>query len=424
MNTKFLLAPVYLIFAIAILARSSTYQEELIADESKFYHYAENISNGFYLDAENPNIKEGPGYPLYLSIAATVDIPFYVVRTSNVLFLSIAAYYLFLSLRLFVTQKVAIIGTYLFALYPPILRWANLMYAESLALMLLLGFAYHFIRYFQAVEKGRRHGIISALFLGYLTLTKIIFAYVVLGVLLCCLMLALSKKSRKSFKIAKISTIFLYALLILSPYVLHNFWVTGKFFYLGTHGGLVLYHRSTPYDNEFGNSFSRDKIVRGQGPRSRDGVNVNIDQLQKNHLALFQEIDSMTWIEKDSVLSEVAIRNMMAHPKKYLSNTIANVSRLLFHFPFSYRIQNLETLGYLIPNMFIVVLTLLGLYPVYMGRKLIPKELVILALVGLVYMAGHTVLGGRGRFFIPVVPILIIFFSFVYSHLLEIRIRR
>jgi CHASE2 domain-containing sensor protein len=73
--------------------------------------------------------------------------------------------------------------------------------------------------------------------------------------------------------------------------------------------------------------------------------------------------------------------------------------------------------------MFIIVLGVLGIYPAVIRRKMLPKELIILLFFILVYLGGHTLLGGRGRFFIPAVPILLVFFSFVYFQILQIRIR-
>ena len=131
----------------------------------------------------------------------------------------------------------------------------------------------------------------------------------------------------------------------------------------------------------------------------------------------------MSWVARDSVLKAKAMQNIREHPDKFARNTIANFSRILFHFPFSYRMESLSTLGYLVPNMFIIVLTVLGIYPAVARRKLIPKELIILLFFMLIYLGGHTLLGGRGRFFIPMVPILMIFFSFVYFKILQIRFR-
>ncbi len=420
-NINYLL-PILLIYSLAIFCRSSTYEKRLIADESKFYHYAINITKGFYYQADNPLIKEGPGYPLILAATAYFEWPYYVSRSLNVLFLTIASLYLFLILSRYLDLKPAIGLTYAYTLYPPILRWANLMYAESLALLLLVGFCFHFISWFEEESRRSKHFVAASFYLGFLALVKIIFAYVIIAVLGSILLLILWPKVRSEFQLRKTILVFVGALAILTPYVIYNYYHTGKVFYLGTHGGLILYHRSSPYPNEFGNSFSEEKILRGVGPRNRSDVNVNISTLRENHLALFQDMEGLTWMQKDSVLKAEARKNISEYPFKYFNNTVANISRILFHFPFSYRIQNLETLGYLLPNMFIIVLAVLGIYPAYRGRSRIPRALFVLILFCITYFLGHALLGGRGRFFIPCVPILIIFFSFVYFRILRIEI--
>ena len=415
------LLPILLILSIAVLSRSDTYSERLIADESKFYQHAENIIKGYYSNPEDPNFTEGPGYPIYLSISAGLNLPYSVTRASNIILLFIAYCYFFLILLRYIKLKPALVLTYLFALYPPMLRWANLMYAESLMLLLLLGFCYHFILWFHKEGKYKRHFLLSLLFLGYLALTKIIFAYVIIVVIITVLLLMMFPRIKRTYQLKRTLLIFAGALVLFSPYVAYSYHITGKIFYLGMHGGRVLYFRASPFENEFGNSFNHQKVLEKKGPESRKGVTVNTDVLWQNHGALFASIDSLSYMEKDSILKVRAIENMKMHPDKYLKNTAANISRIFFHYPFSYRIQNLETLGYLIPNLFIIALAVLGIYPAYIRRKLIPKELIILLILSLIYLGGHTLLGGRGRFFIPVVPLWIIFYAFVYFRILEIK---
>ncbi|MEX0290845.1 MAG: glycosyltransferase family 39 protein [Flavobacteriaceae bacterium] len=417
------LLPILLILSVAILSRSDTFSERLIADESKFYEHAENITRGFYTDANNPNFKEGPGYPLYLSISAALNIPYPLTRASHIVLLFIAYCYFFFILKRYLRKKWALGLTYLFVLYPPMLRWANLMYAESLMLLLLLAFCYHFILWYHKEGKYKWHFFLSAFCLGFLALTKIIFAYVIIAVLLFTTLLLIFPKIVRKYQLKRTILIFAGALVFFSPYVVYGYQVTEKFFYLGMHGGRILYFRATPFENEFGNSFSRNKILSDAETESRKSVSVNTDLLRQNHREVFASIDSLSWMEKDSVLKVRAVENMKEHPSKYLKNTVANVSRIFFHFPFSYRIQNLETLGYLVPNIFIVVLAVLGIYPALIRRKQIPKELIILLLVSLIYLGGHTLLGGRGRFLIPVVPLWLIFFSYIYLRILHIRIR-
>ena len=423
MKSKFALLPLLILFAIAILSRSSTYSESFIADESKFYEHARNINQGYYAETVNPNLKEGPGYPLYLALSAALDVPYAWTRASNIIFLFLASLYLFLILKRYINRRSALTLTYLFAIYPPMLRWANMMYSETLMVFLLLGFCFHFVVWYRREKKHKRHFFIAMFYLGYLALTKIIFPYVIIVALIGTLVLMIFPKIERAYRLKKTTLILLGSLLVFSPYVVYSYHLTGKFFYVGMHGGEALYARSTPFDNEFGNWFNEQHVLGKQLPTGREKVMVNSDQYRVNHSKFFKSIDTLNWIDMDSVLKSKAIENMKNHPGKYLKNTTANVSRIFFHFPFSYRIQNLDTLGYLIPNIFIVVLAILGIYPAFLRRKSIPKELILLLLLSLIYLGGHSILDGRGRYLIPVVPIWILFFSFVYFRILQIKIR-
>ena len=415
--------PLLLLLSLALLSRSAIYSESLIGDEPKFYTHAENIIQGFYTDNENPNLMEGPGYPLYLSVSAALDLPYFWTRASHIALIFFAALYLYAILTGFLKPRAALVFTYLFALYPPLLRWAYLMYAEAFTVFLLLGFCYHFIQWFQKEGNLRKHMLLSALFLGLLSLTKLIFPYVVLTALIGIAFFYGFPVLRERFQLLRVAIVLAGALIVITPYVVYAYQVTGKFMYMGMHGGSILYYRSTPFENEFGNWFSEWHVLKNEGPEMQKGVMVNSEKLRENHGAFISSIDTLSWMARDSVYKAKAIENMKAHPAKYAKNTAANVSRLFFHFPFSYRIQNMETLGYLIPNMFIIVLAVLGIYPAIQARRRLPGALVLLLIFSLIYLGGHSLLGGRGRFLIPVVPIWIAFFSYIYFRVLRISFR-
>ena len=422
MKSKFVFLTLFLLFAAVILSRPSTYSDGLIADEVKFYEHAENITHGYYADPARPNLMEGPGYPIFLAPWVAINAPFYLIRTFNILFLSFACLYLFLILKRYIHLRAAIVLTFLFALYPPMLRWANLLYAESPMLLTLLGFCYHFIIWYRKEANYKKHFFPAMFCLGYLALTKIIFAYVTVAALLGVLVLLAFPKVFKALQLRRGVLLLAGGILVFSLYVTYTYQLTGKFFYLGMHGGETLYARSTPFDNEFGNWFSEWHVLQGGTPTGREDIMIGMDQLRENHGEFLASIESLSPIEKDSLLTQKALENMESHPQKYLKNTVANVSRIFFHFPFSYRIQNLDTLGYLVPNIFIVVLAVFGIYPAFIRRKSIPKELIILMALSIIYLGGHTLLDGRGRYLIPVVPIWTMFFSFVYFRIVQIKI--
>ena len=48
------------------------------------------------------------------------------------------------------------------------------------------------------------------------------------------------------------------------------------------------------------------------------------------------------------------IENIKTHPKKFMRNVAANISRMCFSFPYSYTPQKLTTLFYVLPNAFLL----------------------------------------------------------------------
>jgi hypothetical protein len=52
-------------------------------------------------------------------------------------------------------------------------------------------------------------------------------------------------------------------------------------------------------------------------------------------------------LERDDAFKAQALRNIAAHPAKYLRNWLANVGRLLFSYPYSYTEQKTSTFFYL-----------------------------------------------------------------------------
>lgn len=415
--------PILVILLLLLLFNPSTFSDSLIADENIFYTYATNLTQGYYAEKSNPKLLDGPGYPLVLAPFVYMDAPLYLTRLFNVVFLFIGMIMFNKILRIYHPPRIANICTYILALYPPLLRWSYVMFSESIALMLIIGFSYYLILSLRDNKLNFKYIVIASLFLGYLALTKIIFLYVILGGIIFTFSYLLIKRfQEKTTK--KVLIILISGLILFSPYLVYTYSLTGKAFYTGTHGGELLYFRTSPYPNEYGNWFAAYMVLEGKGPQQRASVTINIDQLQANHFAVFSKIDSLSYVQQDSILKALAVENIKTNPGKVLFNTAANISRLFFHYPFSYRNQNMATLGYMLPNMFIVVLGLFSLYPFLIGRKAFPQELYYILSFALIYLGGHILLDGRGRYFLMSVPQLLIYLSVIYFSIIKIEIRK
>ena len=102
---------------------------------------------------------------------------------------------------------------------------------------------------------------------------------------------------------------------------------------------------------------------------------------------------------------------------------MANIGRLLFSYPFSYTQQKLSTYYFLIPNMFIVVFFVLSIYPAILRWKSIPYEIYALLYFSLIAFGGTSLVAADTRQFTPLVPILILWLSFLYVRVMKIELR-
>lgn len=395
----------------------------LHGDELRYMGYAENMAQGFYTDSSNPDLSNGPGYPMVLLPFVAMNIDVLLPKLLNGLFVFIAVLFFYKTLCFYTKQRFALLLAIFVGLYPPLLRWMILLYAEAFAFMLISGFVFYFCSLYHEKKGKRKHILLAGLFLGLLVLTKVIFFQVITISALGVLVLYLAKKDR--VKLPSALFVLLGALVVAAPFIIYAYSVTGKPFYLGTRGGEILYHRSTPFEEELGNWFSSDNVL---GKRTENDATPktydDLTKLTENHRDFYLALQPLSNMERDSVFKAKALQNMKEHPLKYLKNSMANISRLLFNYPISYRSQNINALGYIIPNIFIVVLFILVLFPAFISRKKIPFEIGAQLVVALIYGGGMVLLGGKGRYFMVMVPSMVLFIAYVLSNIVKISLNK
>lgn len=265
---------------------------------------------------------------------------------------------------------------------------------------------FHFLRLYRDSKNSRFHLVVASAFLGYLALTKIFFGYVILVELLSFFMIYFWK--RKEW-LKKTTYVYLLALVWCIPYLVYTYTLTNKIFYWGTSGGMSLYWMSTPYSNELGDWFSA-KYVQTSPELAQ-------------HRKFFDGLVGLSQVEVDNKFKKQALYNIIHYPTKYIMNWSANIGRLLFSYPFSCAKQKLTTFFYIIPNMFIVVLFVLSIYPAILKRKNIPYEMYVLLYFSFIAFSGTSLLSGYDRQFRPLVPILLLWLGFFYTRVLMIRLR-
>ncbi len=412
-----LFLPLLLFYIILVLAFSNA---EFTGDESRHMVYANNLTHGYFADENNPDLRNGPGYPLVIAPFLTINAGLLVLKLLNALFVFIGVIYFKKTIAFFAKEKYAIVLAYLIGMYPPLLRYMPLIYSEPLTFMIICALLFHLFKLYESKKIDQKQIVITSLYLALLVLVKIIFLHVIAVSLLLLGGLFLWNRKRQNMKIA---FVLIGGFLLIVPYLIYTYSVTDKLFYLGTGGGEILYHRATPFENEWGNWFSMDDAINGGNSDYKpNNVYRNLNTLSKNHREVYLEFEHLTYMERDSAFKSIAIENMKTHPDAYIKNTVANIGRLLFHYPFSYREQNLNAYGYMIPNMFIIVVWLLSLYPAFLRRKKLPFELNAMIIFTLIYACGIVVADGRGRNFIIMAPSLVLFSAYIYTNILKITL--
>jgi 4-amino-4-deoxy-L-arabinose transferase-like glycosyltransferase len=386
---------------------------ELIADEGRHVEYALNLTNGYYTDLENPSFRNGPGYPLLIAPLLALGISNVFITLINALLLFGAVLFFYKTIVNYVGHKKALAFSYLLGLYPPFFKWLVYLHSEALAVFLVCGFLFHFMALHKNYSK--KHLLISASFLGLLVLTKVIFAYVIIALFIFYFFVFMFKKSRKvKSSLVVLSIGFLFCV----PYLGYTYAVTGEKFMLGTQGGEILYWRSTPFENEYGDWISSDVVAGNDTAEYYTTADIT-----KNHGSFFEEIQALPHVERDARFKEKAIQNMKEHPLKYLKNTGASALRLFFNSPYSYTIQKPSTFFYFLPNLFFVIFLFSATYLGITKRASVSFELRFIALMALIFIGGLILLDGRVRHLIPAIPLILAVFVIIHDKFLAISLK-
>ena len=309
-------------------------------------------------------------------------------------------------LREYTTGATWLAVTLCLGLYPAFLRALPSLNPESLMVLLVCGFVFHFCALFQGNHRFQLNLLAASMYLAYLALTQIFFGYVIAAILG---FLVVWRICQRTYFVRTALGVFVLALLWCVPYLFYMHSVTGKVFYWGTSGGSTLYWISSPYAGEYGSWFSSNEV------RDRSEL--------APHRAFFASLEGLTDVQRDAAFEREAVRNIKSHPKEYARNWAANVGRLLFSYPFSFTAQSLTTYLYLVPNMFIVVLFLVSLVAAVLRPQAMPFELWFLLAFALLAFGGSTLISGYDRHFRPLVEILCVWVGLVSARVLRIELR-
>ena len=403
-NPYYKFAP-FLIFYLLICALFAP--KHFVLDEERYIVFGHELLRGFYSHpAPNISLWSGRGYSaIIVAPLLFLKLPLMAIRLANGFLMYFSLILIYKSIQTYSSIKSATVFTVILGLYFPVFEKLPNTETECFTWFLISLICYLFIQNFKEKQLNWKWIWICGFTIAYLAMTKIIFGYVILGMLLASVILLLLPKFRVAAK--KSTYICAIAMLFCLPYLIYTYSLTKKVFYWSDSGSMSLYDMSVPFENDSG-----------------DWKDYSQMQENPNYKPFADTLLKLNPMEKDSLYKVRAIANIKKYPKKYLMNCVANVGRLLFSYPFTNMQEDVKTYYTIIPNMFVAVFMVITLGISIFHYKKVPDELILLLLFILIYLAGSTLVSGFRRMFYITMPFWILFFAYVLTNIVTIRIRK
>lgn len=399
-NIYLKLLPFLLLYLLICLLFS---QNTLGYDEPRYLMFAKNLTQGYYSPPfPDFNLWNGPGYPLIIAPFVYLDLPLITIRLMNALFLYFSLVLCYKSFNHYASSRISLLFTVILGCYFPVFENIPLILTEVFTWFLISIISLLLIKVYNNDTNKPWLVLGTSIAIAYLAMTKVIFGYVILVLILVSLVLFLIPKTKK--KGGRAFTIFFLSYVLCTPWLFYTYSITGELNYWGNSGSMSLYTMSSPHEDDLG-----------------DWTHYN--QMGEHHQEFIERIYQLTPLEIDRAYRTKAIENIKNHPKKFVKNYLANIGRLFFSYPYSNEKQDIGTYFTIIPNMFIVVLLVLTI-PVFALRiKKIPFELLILLLFVFAYLFGSSLVSSYRRMFYINLPIVFLYFSFVFYNLITVRLK-
>jgi hypothetical protein len=410
-NPYLLFLPFLLLFIIIVFIRHS---DILDNDGIGYLCFAQNILQGFYSPpAPDINLWWGPGYPILLAPFVGLRLPLICITLMNAIFQYFSIVFLYKTMLCFLEFRKALLFSLIWAFCYSSYHYLALILTESFIIFLISLLILSLVRTFKGNKK--RFIFLSGFILGYIALTKIIFGYVILVLLLWYVLMLLKNRMENDYK--KTALILLISLATVTPYLLYTYTITGRFFYWGNSGGMSLYWMSNPNENEYG-TWHNEKL---------NLVTKDVDivfkstLLKLNHQKDIDEVKKYKGVQKDDAYKRIAIQNIKNHPVKFIKNIIANISNLLFDFPQTYTYQNPIFKIWYFSILFSLML-ISTILTIINWRK-ITFSIQFIVIFIFIYLGGSSIMSGANRQFVIIVPALLLWVAYVLNKSIILKIK-
>ena len=417
---------------ILILAKDVT-----DGDEGRYLMYAQNLTHGFYtLPPPYLDLGNGPGYPLIITPFIALKVPLIYIKLMNALFYYFSVILLFKALQEIVRFKYAIIFSIIWALYPNTFEAISYVLPEVFASSLIPLIIFTIIKAFksQDAKQNGRYILFAGLSSGYLALTKPIFGYVLIFMIIGTLLFLITNKTKVNLK--RSVAILIIGFIITIPWLAYTYSMTGKILYWSSFGGNNLYWMSSPYENESGSytnypfdSINDKYLLPGSAEQIKLNHEKDFEQILENKEAQKLYIKNgvvigspYTGLIQDTILKRIAFQNIKSHPFKFILNCFSNAGRIFFNYPADYTPQKPSTLFRLPVNGTLLVFSAFCFIITLLNWKRVLFSIRFLLFFGLLYFGG-SLLGSAGpRMACLFVPILLIWIAYIISKSLRIQL--
>lgn len=378
---------------------------ETFGDEGRYLMYAENLTNGFFTHSDNPQLSNGPIYPMIVAVFLKLGFSYKLIRYLNILFYFFAVVLLYNILSNYVPNKRAVTSAYLFGLYPGMVFSIRGCVTEAFTLLLISLFAYLVVK----IIKNRRNNFYmlasAGLVLALILLTKYLFFYIVYLAIPLSFVLSILLKNYKT-ELSNFTKILVMGLVFTVPYFVYTYNLTGRYMYISTDGGEELYWMSSRLPNEHGSWRSYNRVL------SKDGI------IYDSHVKFYESIIEKSHIERDDLFKKISMERIKNNPEDYFLNVISNSFRLFFYYPVSNHGDNpRRVLFYLTIHIVPIVLVLIGIVLSLKNINHIPIEILALTSLIFIYLGLSLSLPAVPRYLIPTIPIIILWLTFLFSRL-------
>jgi hypothetical protein len=409
-NPFLLFAPFLVIFIVLVFYNKPDIE---IGDQSRYLTYAGNLLEGFYSQPyPDIDLGNGPGYSLILLPFVALSLPLVSITLLNSIMYYFSIILLFRILQKFVSFQYALVIGLFWAIYINMYQYLHLILPQIFSVFLVTLIGWGLVNSFDknTFSGVKKYLFYTGFFIGFLALTKPIFGYVMLVMLIGSVILWIINRKVTDYKKGVI--ILFLAFATVTPYLAYTYHLTGRIFYWSTFGGDNLYWITSPYDGEYG-SWNMFSDLESDSLEIRNNNFNETKSIYVNHKDDFREILKYKGIERDDVYKRIALNNIKNYPKKFLINCISNVGRMLFNFPYSFKFQSPKTLIRLPFNGIIVVFALFSIFPTFLNWRKIPYSIRFFLFFGLIYFGGSILGSAETRMFTIIVPVLLLWMAFV-----------